>query len=539
MTIPDEAARPYNRAERTPPQRSARRLSGLDAGFLALELREQPMHIMAVAVLRPAADGETSAQITLDDVRRHLARRLNVLPALRLRVQPVPLGLHHPVFVEASDFDLDHHLGSATLPAPGGSQELDRLCASLAGSCLDRRHPLWHLTLVDGLIDGRQALVFEVHHCLMDGTAMLTTFARLFAEEDPQPGGRCCGWRPERPPSRWRLIADAIANQRGMFAGLPALVRKTRRGRAVICQSTAGSSIAVPRPGADAPACSLNLGYTPERRFARASLSLADVKLVTDVAGVSVNDVVLSVVAGALRDYLEQRHVLPNRPLVANVPVGMKTPGDPARAVGNRFTRLATSLATDMGDPWARLQTISAVTRESKRRLDLMGREVLGEWLDFLPPAITCAVVRRGYRRRRSHPDHLDTNVTISNIRGPARPWCFGSAVVDEMYVSAPPNSGVGVTFVIWDYAGTLLVGILSFADSVADPGELAGGLSRSLSELVTIARCRRGSSASLAGGSACNVRPVTGEAAGTGTGTGTAIRLATAGTHVAGGDRL
>jgi hypothetical protein len=129
-----------------------------------------------------------------------------------------------------------------------------------------------------------------------------------------------------------------------------------------------------------------------------------------------------------------------------------------------------------------------------------MGREVLGEWLDLVPPAIASAAVRRGRRRRRDHPDRLDTNVTISNIRGPARPWSFGSAVVEEMYVTGPPNSGVGVTFVVWDYAGTLLVGILSFADSVEDPSELAGGLSHSLSELVTIARCRREASVALAG---------------------------------------
>jgi diacylglycerol O-acyltransferase len=507
MTDPYEAARPYSRGERTPPQRSAHRLSGLDASFLALELPEQPMHVVAVAVLRPADDGETSVQITLDDVRRRVVHRLNVLPALRLRVQPVPFGLHHPVFVEASDFDLDRHLSRAILPAPGGSQELDRLCASLAGSCLDRRHPLWHLTLVSGLIDGRQALVFAVHHCLMDGIAMRTMFTRLFADEDPQHGELCYEWRPEHPSGRWRQVVGAMLDQCGMVAGLPALVRKSRHGRAVICQSTAGSSIAVPRPGVDAPACALNIGYTPERRFARASLPLADVKLVKEVAGVSVNDVLLSVIAGALRDHLQQQDLLPDRPLIANVPVGMETPGDPTRAVGNRFTRLATSLATDMGDAWARLQTISKVTRESKRCLDLMGREVLGEWLDLLPPAITCAVIRRGYRRRRSHPNHLDTNVTISNIRGPAQPWCFGSAIVDEMFVTAPPNSGVGVTFAVWDYAGTLLVGILSFADSVADPGELASGLSRSLCELVAIAQCRRGSSTSLASGSAYSVR--------------------------------
>lgn len=503
MTIPDQAAPPYALPGRTPPERFPRRLNGMDAGFLSLELPEQPMHIMALAILRPAGDGQTPGRITLDDVRRHLACRLDALPAFRLRVQPVPLGLHHPVFVEAPDVDLDHHLGSATLSAPGGSRELDQLCASRAARRLDRRHPLWHLTLVDGLDDGRQALVLEIHHCLMDGAALLTTFSRLFSSEPGQgnPG------RSGRPPDRRRLALDAIADQCRMLAGLPELARKTRRGTSAIRARRAGSTIAVPRPGVDTPPCSLNAGFTSERRFARASLPLADVKLVSDVAGVTVNDVVLSVVAGALRDYLGRRHELPARPLVANVPVGMGTPGDPPRAVGNHLTCLATSLATDVAEPWARLQTISLVTRESKRCLDLVGREVMTEWLDLVPPALARAAVRRNHRRRRGHPDRLDTNVTISNTRGPARAWSFGSAVVEEMYIAGPPNRGVGVTFVAWDYTDALFVGILSFADSVEEPAELASGLSRSLGELVTIARYRQASPPPVADGAAAATR--------------------------------
>lgn len=515
MTIADEAARPCHPSERSPFQRSAR-LSGLDAGFLALELREQPMHNLALAVLR-SAGGEGKGRVTLDDVRRHLACRLDALPAFRLRVQPIPFGLHQPVFVEASDFDLHDHLGGATLPAPGGSQELDRLCASLAGRCLDRHHPLWHLTLVNGLDGGRQALVLEIHHCLMDGAAMLTTFSRLFSSADAQYGNLHRKWRPECPPSRWRLVVDAIVDQSRMLTGLPALVRKTKRGANVRREIRAGSAIVVPRPRADTPLCSLNAGFTAERRYARAALSLASIKLVKDIAGVTVNDVVLSVVAGALRDYLEKRHDLPDRPLVANVPVGMETSDDLPREVGNRITRLVTSLATNVAEPWPRLQTISAVTCESKRCLDLVGREVMGEWLDLVPPAIARAAVRRDHRRRRRRPDHLDTNVTISNVRGPAQPWSFGPTVIEEMYITAPPNSGVGVTFVVWDYAGTLLVGILSFADSVEDPGELASGLSRSLNELVIIARDRREKSAVLSGGFAHDDRLVTGEIPGIG----------------------
>jgi diacylglycerol O-acyltransferase / wax synthase len=477
---------------------NSHRLSGLDDLFLSLELPEQPMHSMAVAVLRPSVrrpaknGSEAPNSITISDVRQHLTRRLDALPAFRLWVKPVPFGFHHPVFVEDSDLDLDHHIDHATLPAPGGSEELDRLCASLAEGCLDRRRPLWRLTLVDGLDGDRQALILAVHHCLMDGAALLTTFSRLFSSEDAQPPSPASRWRSAHAPGRWRLIIDAMVDHGRGLAQLPALIWETKRGAAAVREASAGSPRAVPRPGLDTPPCSLNAGFTPGRRFARASLPLGDVRLVKDVAGVTVNDVVLTIVAGALRDYLEQRYDLPDRPLVANIPVGMEAPSDPLRAVGNRFTRLVTSLATNVADPWDRLQMISTVTRKSKRCLDLTGREVMGQWLDLVPPAVLSAAVRRGQRRRRSHPNHLDTNVTISNIRGPARPWSFGSVVIEGMYLTAPPNSGVGVSFAVWDYAGTLLVGILSFADAVAAPAELAAGLSHSLRKLVTIAKCRR-----------------------------------------------
>ena len=470
-----------------------RRLSGMDALFLSLELPEQPMQNMTVAILRPARDdSQRPIPISLDDVRRHVACRLDALPAFRLCVKPVPFGLHHPVFVEASDFDLDHHLGSATLPAPGGADQLNRLYASLAERCLDRHRPLWHLTLVDGLDGGRQALILEVHHCLVDGAAGLNLFSNLFSSDEAALNGQASGWRPGRVPGRWRLVVDAMSDHGRGITRLPALIRKTKRGVAASREASADSTIAVPQPGPDTPPCSLNAGFTSERRFARASLPLADIELVKDLAGVTPNDVVLGVVAGALRDYLDRRGDLPDRPLVANVPVGMKASGDPSRATGNPGTRLATSLATHVADPWDRLQMISMVTRESKRRLVRMGRRIMGEWLDLVPPVILSAAIQRNHRRRRSNPGHLDTNVTVSTIHGPARPWSFGSAVVEEMYLTGPPSGGVGVMFVVWDYAGTLSIGILSFADSVEDPAELASGLSRSLRELVMIARSRR-----------------------------------------------
>lgn len=468
-----------------------RRLSGQDGGFLVLELPEQPMQTVVLAVLRPGPEGP----VQVGDVRRHMAARLGELPAFRWRVVPVPLGLSHPVFVEDPAFDMGRHVRHAVLPEPGGDGELDALCARLAEQHLDRGRPLWHMTLVDGLEGGRQAVVLEIHHALMDGFATLATLARIFsasAAPDGGPDGSPAGASASRRvPGGVRLVAGAIGHQSRVLVALPGLVATTRRGAAAVKQRRSEVAVRAPDAGVDTPLSTINLGFTAERRFARTWLPLEEVRRVKEAAGVTVNDVVLAVVAGALRSYLEARGELPGRPLVASVPVGMEGRGAPTRVTGNRFSRLTTSLATDVADPWTRLATIAAVTREAKVCLDLAGRQLLPDWLEYLPPLLGAPAVRRVQAARRNPgkaPAKLDANVVVSNVRGPSERWQLGSAAVEEMYLAGPPNGGVGVTIVAWDYAGRLLLGLLSFADSVEDPGELTAGLRRGLAELVEAA---------------------------------------------------
>jgi diacylglycerol O-acyltransferase / wax synthase len=448
------------------------------------------MQNIAVGLLRAGVGGP----LTLADLRRHVAARLDQLPAFRWRVVPVPLGLAQPVFVEDPCFDLGAHLCHAVLPEPGGPEELSAACAQLASQHLDRGRPLWRLTLIDGLADGRQAMVLEIHHALMDGYATRTTLARIFSEEEP--ASPPSAWRPGRLPGRVRLLTGALAHDAWALARLPELICRTRRATVAVRQRRAGAVVTAPKARVDPPPSAINQGFTSERRFAWAALSLDNALVVKDVAGVSVNDVALAVVGGALRGYLRGRGTLPDRPLVASVPVGMDEPGAIPRAAGNRFSRLTTSLATDVADAWERLQRISAVTAEAKACLDLAGRELLADWLEYLPPMLLGPLVRRSQAtRRRSGPRRgggPDANVVVSNLRGPAIPWRLGSTVVEEMYLAGPPNSEVSVNFALWDYGGRLLFGILSFADLVEDPGELAVRLSRSLDELVAAAEHRR-----------------------------------------------
>src|SRR5437879_8676308 len=232
------------------------------------------MQTIVLAVLRPGPAGP----VQVEDVRRHMAARLHELPAFRWRVVPVPLGLSHPLFVEDPDFDLARHVRHAVLPEPGGEGELDALCARLAEQRLDRGRPLWQMTLVDGLASGRQAIVLEIHHALMDGFATLATLARIFSasgDPDGDPDGSAGDASPRyRVPGGVRLVAGAIGHQARVLVRLPGLVATTRRGAAAVKQRRSEAAVKAPDAGVDTPLSTINRGFTAERRYARTWLPL-------------------------------------------------------------------------------------------------------------------------------------------------------------------------------------------------------------------------------------------------------------------------
>jgi diacylglycerol O-acyltransferase len=470
------------------------RLWGEDAAFLDQELPFQPLNTVILAVLNPAraADG-TRTPITMDYLHEHMSHRLGELPSFRWRIERVPLGLHHPVYLEDPDFDLHFHLRHAVLPAPGGDRELDRFVCSVAERHLDRRHPLWQITLVDGLRSGRQAIVLSYQHCIADGTAALTTYSRIFSGPDHEVTAPAEPWVADAVPGKTRLLVDAAGDYGRALPQVPPLLAKTARNLWAVRAHRQHAAVTAPRPYVDTPACSTNNSYVGERVLTRASLPLSDVRLVKSAAGVSLNDAVLAIVAGAFRRYLIARNDLPDRALTASIPVAFEPADAPPRQSGNRFTGLATSLATDVADPWERLLTIGQVTDAAKDELTLAGPELLPDWLEFFPPVLHEAMTRHVHRRRRKFPDKPDmVNVLVSNMRGPETRWSFGTAVVEDMFLTGPPSGGVGCNVMLWSYAGRLAFGILSFADSMKDPEALGVYLHESLQELVAAAEFRR-----------------------------------------------
>ena len=456
------------------------RLSGEDAGFLYMDQPGQPMNTMAVAILRPG-----SPPLSLADVRQHLRARLDELPSFRWRVVRVPLRLHHPVCVDDPAFDLDFHLRTETLTGDGGPEQLDALFASIAERHLDQRHPLWQVTLVDGVGDGGQALILKYHHCLADGVAAYTTFARVFSSEVHPPLPGVAPFTPTRLPRRGELLADAVRDHFQSLRTLPELAMRTRRRTALVRARQARASVPVPDFKDQAPWCELNDAFTPGRAYVRAAVPLAGVRRVKDLAGVTLNDVVLAIVAGATRRYLEDRGGVPDRPLLASVPVSSEPAGAPVRQSGNQFWSFTTSLATDHKDPWERLLAISKVTREAKEQLSILGPELVPEWLDRVPPFIAEPGARALVDRLEANRDHTDVNVVVSNIRGPEQRWELLGTVVDDLYIDGPPSNGVGCNVMLWSYADRLLFGVLAFADALQDPTAFGQAIEVAFAELA------------------------------------------------------
>lgn len=471
------------------------RLSGLDAGMLYLEFEDQPMHGVSVAVLRPDPDDEAS-RLTVESLRAHVGKLLDRMPAFRWRVLPIPAGLGHPVCVEDPAIDLAAHVVGETLEAPGGQAEFNRLCARTGAWPLDRNRPLWKMTLVDGLDDGRQAVIFNFHHALVDGMTATAIWAMIFSSKD-DPVLPVVERSHEPWPSRSRLVLDALATQIRLVAKLPALVVRSVKALRVIREHRANLSVELPQPREPAPACPWGKEvYSNKRFFATAKLSFADVRFIGEVAHVTVTEVMAAVLAGALRRWLGERDLLPERSLEVQIPISLQDRGT-TRQVGNNFLAFGTFLATDVDDPWDRLLSIAKTMAAAKEHFAISRYEVGLEWLDVIPQALARPALQR--LRARTIGGALPAeNVSLSSLPGPSERWVLDGAVVEEVYRTGPPSRGLNA--VIFRYADLLTVGLLA----VDSPGlvldDLAEHLHGSFDELVAVARSKVDPSGPTAG---------------------------------------
>jgi diacylglycerol O-acyltransferase len=465
------------------------RLTGQDASFLYNETPSQHMHTLKISVLDPMGTEDYS----FDRFRDELARRLHLLPPLRRRVVFPPLQLHHPWWIEDPDFDLDAHLHRTTVAAPGSREQLDEVISQVASRPLDRRRPLWEIWMVEGLEGGRVAFVAKIHHSVADGVMAAYLLANVFdtdrqREPDP-PSGE---WRPDREPSRLTLLKMALIDIWRVIVGLPGLVARTARGQLAVVRRKRSGAVTPPLPFSG-PKLSFNRALTPNRRFVSTTLSLDRVRAIKTAFGVTVNDVVLAVCAGALRTYLEQRGELPDRPLVAGVPISTRPKGAPPRA--NSASTLFTSLPVQLEDPAARLAVIHEVTSASKEQFQLMGAEMLEEWSELTPPLPYSAGMRLFSRIRLADRVRPPINVIVSNVPGPQDPLYIAGTRLEAILSMGPILEAIGLNITVWSYLDQLNFGIVGVAEHLPDLRRLADLLEEALEELEKAATSASSSS--------------------------------------------
>lgn len=454
------------------------RMEGVDAGYLYMETPSMHMHTLKIAVIEP------DEPFTHERFAEELVGRLNRLPPLQRRVLPVPFALNHPLWIADSEIDLSRHIVAHTLPAPGGMVELESLIGEIAGTPLDRSIPLWEMHVCEGMPDDKVAVVVKMHHALADGIAANALLGNVTDEvqdaADPEPSMRL-----EPTPSRGAQVRLALWDAIRQTLTLPALLWRTAGAITAVVKHKRQSEVAVPRPVLDVPRTSFNGPLTPRRSFATSTLPMDELKRVRQAHGVTLNDVVLAVVSGALRRWFSEHGEEPSASLVAGVPVGTDDPGAPVRLGGNRVSNLFTSLATDVDDPLERLRTISRTANEAKIVQRTLGPTMLIDWVQFTPPAPFSAVLRH-YSKANTAARHAPPfNVIVSNVRGPAEPVSIAGASLRDLYSVGPILEGIGLNVTAWSYVDRLNVSLLSCPDLVPDLAPLVGQLRPALDELL------------------------------------------------------
>ena len=476
-------------------------LVGMDAAFLSLETPTTPMHVGVTLVLDPPEGTRAlfSPSTRYAQIRRVIEQRLHLVPPFRQRALRVPFGLHHPVWVDDPDFELDDHLSRASLPSPGGQSELDAFVASVMTRPLDPDRPLWEMHVVEGLEGGRTALVAKVHHAILDGVSGASVLAAFL---DLSPRARVVvlptEWAPPALPSNAQMLrhaASSLARQPGttlstLQAGVDAVADLGMHNREVIGRGEE------PSPGFfAAPRTSFNGAVSNRRRYATLSAPLDDVKLVGKVFGATVNDVILACVSGGLRRLLAARGETVERSLVAMVPVSTRSEGE-TEELGNQVSGMLVSLASDIDDPVGRLDAISGSARVAKEQEQLHRGRLLGDLAQMAVPALVSRMARAVAGTRLFDKVRPPFNVTVSSVRVPdVSLFCAGSRVA-EVYPIGPMAEGIGVNVTVFSYKGRVTFGLLACRRLIPELAELAVHVDDALGELVGCALDARGATA-------------------------------------------
>jgi diacylglycerol O-acyltransferase len=459
------------------------RLTAIDASFLHQESPTSHMHVGALATF----EGPPPPFTELLDALRS---RLHLIPRYRQKLSVPPVGTGRPLWVDDPSFDIEYHVRHTALPRPGSEDQLLRLAARIYSQQLDRSKPLWEMWMVEGLEEGGFALITKTHHALIDGIAGVDIAQVIFdlgpvPVEVPHPDE---AWQPAPEPSAAEVLAEGAigllrtgARATAAAAGLAAHPRSTLRSARTAVEGLGEVAWAGLNPAPETP---LNVEIGPHRRFSVVRNDLDDFKAVKNAFGGTVNDVVLAVVSGALRIWLESRGVRSEGlELRALVPVSIRAQ-DERGTLGNRIAAMRGPLPVYIEDPVARLRTVKASMDGLKDSKQAVGAEVLASVQNFAPPTILAQASRINFSTRLF-------NLIVTNIPGPQFPlYLRGRELLDVFPVAFLPKDHA-LAIAIMSYNGGINFGLLADYDALPDVDVIADGIRASLDELLGLARER------------------------------------------------
>jgi WS/DGAT/MGAT family acyltransferase len=487
-------------------------LTGLDASFLYMETGAQFGHVGSVTLYDPST---TPGGSLYEVMRKSISERMHLLPPFRRRLVQVPLGLDHPYWIEDPNFDLDFHLRHIAVPPPGTNLQLSELVSRIAGRPMDRARPLWEIYVIEGLANGLVALYIKIHHCTIDGVSGAELTSTLL---DTSPAGSPVekpsqAWQPDAIPGELEMLrhglASAILRPGRALRFAAGAVRSLARSpdfmpiaREAIGLDRlpvvgglfrrSGEQVDAPAiPQTRAPKTPFNRSITPHRRWAFCSLSLADAKLVKSVFGTTLNDVVMAASSGALRRYLERKDALPEDPLIAMVPVSVRSAEEKA-TYSNRVSSVLADLATNEKDPVRRLLRIHESMKSAKRMQQAIPAHLLQDFTQFATPNLAGQAARIVARTRIADRMNPPFNVVISNVPGPRHPLYLGGARMLTYYPVSAVAEGQGLNITVQSYLDQLDFGLIACRDLVPDLWDLIEDLKGSFGELVWLAKAKQ-----------------------------------------------
>lgn len=460
------------------------RLTALDRVFLDIEDRVTHMHVGGTCIFdgEPLRSGDGG--INGDLIREYIESRLHLMPRFRQRLAYTPIE-GHPIWVDDDSFNIRYHVRHASLPRPGTARQLKRLVGWINSQQLDRGKPLWEMWVIEGLHDGRFALVNKSHHCMIDGVSGADLMGVLLTPNQAVRTTEPHRWYPQPQPSGAALLADAVwhravAPLRSVGSAGKRAVSRPRDGMASVADTLSALGQTIQAAASPAMPTPFNRLIGSQRRFDWYSMDLREVKEIKNRLGGTVNDVVLCVVAGALGRFLVARgipqHALRRGPFRIFCPVNTREATEHGM-LGNRVSNILATVPISQRDPVRRLHEVSRVMADSKGSHQSRGTELIEEISEWTTPRLLGGIVRLMARSR-------PYNLVVTNVPGPQIPLYLLGASMLEMYPLVPLFSDQGLGIALFSYAGSIFWGFNADRDLIPDLHDFVRAVEESFVEL-------------------------------------------------------